>query len=196
MPTFTSALPRAFLARNSSLDTDLALAALEINAAASTVTYAFSLRVSPADVSAANAIGQARTALAVARGRNDGTYRRGAQDERIDTDGALAELVLFAILDSSEAVCAPLVAFRPGQGADIQLAGLNFDVKSVSRGKALICINEKSHKRGAADAYLIAKIVADDTIDVFLVSRAGVDGWPVKAGFSPYRAVPVPGGRV
>lgn len=184
--------PRAFLARKSSLDTDLALTALESSVNAESITYAFSLHLTPDDWLAATSIGQARTALAVARGRNDGEYRRGAQDARIDTDGALAELALFAILDRSEAICAPLVSYRPEQGADIQHAGLTFDVKSVSQGRAFVCINEKSHQRGAANAYLIAKIASDEAIDVFVVSRAAVDRWTCRQGFSPYRSASVP----
>lgn len=183
---------RAFLARKSSLDTDLALTALESSVTAESITYAFSLHLTPADWLAATAIGQARTALAVARGRNDGEYRRGVQDARIDTDGALAELALFAILDRSEAICAPLVAFRPDRGADIQHAGLTFDVKSVSRGRGLVCINEKSHQRGAANAYLVAKIASDEVLDVYTVSRGAVDQWPCRQGFSPYRSAYVP----
>lgn len=189
MPTLA---PRAFLARKSALDTDLALAALESSVSAESITYAFSVHLTPDDRLAATAIGQARTALAVARGRNDDEYRRGSQDARIDTDGALAELALFAILDRSEATCAPLVSYRPEQGGDIQHAGLTFDVKSVSRGRSLVCINEKSHQRGAADVYLVAKIASDEVLDVYTVSRGAVDQWPCRQGFSPYRSASVP----
>lgn len=77
------------------------------------MAYLFSVAVTPADWNAAHSVGAARSAIATARGRNSGTYRPGADDERIDTEGALAELAIFGVLDRVADYCAPLVEHKP-----------------------------------------------------------------------------------
>jgi hypothetical protein len=183
---------RFFLERNSLLDTDIALVALEASVDAERITYQFSLHVTREDHDAAHAVGLARTALAKSRGRNSAAYRRGSDDERIDAEGALAELALFAMLDRSDARIAPLVDYRPAPTADIEFEGLTFDVKSVSKTRRNVALNARAHKVRPVSAYVLARIVEDDVIDVFSVAHSAVDAWELRPGASPFYLAPLP----
>ncbi|MNU44079.1 hypothetical protein D3C71_328850 [compost metagenome] len=192
MPTYATSSDRAFLERNSRLDADLALAALESGIEADDITYAFSVAVTPDDWAAAHAVGLARTALAKTRGRYSSAYRRGADDERIDTEGAIAEIALYAVLDRSEALTAPLVTYRPEPAADLEFEGYSFDVKSVSQSKTRVCINARAHNSRPVSAYVLARITSERVIDVYVVGHAAVDRWRLAQGHSPYYTSPMP----
>lgn len=195
MPDFHTFRERWFFERNERLDADLALCALECSVENDDIRYAFSVRVTDDDWTAAAAVGAARNALAKTRGRTSAAYRRGADDERVDMEGALAEIALYAVLDRSEALTAPLVTYRPEPAADIEYQGLTFDVKSVGASKNRVCINDRAHKTRPVSAYVLARIAERDRIDVYVVGHAAVSSWRlVSTGASPYRTAPMPCG--
>lgn len=60
---------------------------------------------------------------------------RGVDDERMDAEGALAELEPFAMLHRSDACIAPLAEYRPAPTAKNEVKGLTFDFKSVTKSR-------------------------------------------------------------
>jgi hypothetical protein len=156
------------------------------------MTYAFSLAIEPLAWEAAHAVGLGRTLIKKLRGRQ-AWEGRGEHDERIDTEGALAEILLSQLLDKAGATLAPLVAHKPDfLGVDILLAGKRLDVKSIGQGRASCNINAKQHAAKYADAYLLVRLTRSDVADVFVVSQAGVSSWDHR---TEYNRVPMEPGR-
>lgn len=196
--TTTSSTSRAFVSRNDKTDAAQAAALIHklhsaSTPAASGLAYAFSIAIESADWNAAHATGAARTAIAKARGRSSGIYRRGDADERIDTEGALAELALYSALGPVADYCAPLVEYKPSRtGLDLGLGGEHYDIKSMSQSAKLCCINQAQHFAKKPRGYICARIVSERIIDVYYVPASVVDGWKVFAGFTPYFADRLP----
>lgn len=141
-------------------------------------TYAFSVAIDPGHRSAAHACGLARTLIKKVRGRK-AHEERGDDDERIDTEGALAEILMALVLEKAPDVqVAPLVAHKPDAGGvDITLAGQKLDVKSVGQARVFVNINQAQHTDKAAAAYVMVHLVRDDVADVYVVSCEHVAGW-------------------
>lgn len=126
---------------------------------------------------AAHACGTSRTLIKKIRGRKD-YEARGADDERIDTEGALAEIVMALLLEKAGAEIAPLVAHKPDSGGvDITLDGKKIDVKSIGQGRLFVNINCRSHVDKPADAYVLVHLVRADVADVYCIAAKGVENW-------------------
>ena len=83
---------RTFLSRNDKIDAVLAASSLETAGASGTgFGYIASFNIVAVDWDAAHAVGVARATIAKASKLNSSKHRRGDQDERIDTEGALGE---------------------------------------------------------------------------------------------------------
>lgn len=184
---------RIFFARNDKVDAAVAAEALNKTADQEGVQYLGSVKVVPADWNAAHAVGLARTAIALARSRNSSKHRRGADDERIDTEGAMGELLAASLFGPAGAKVAPLVEWKPTAGSiDLGLAGSSYDVKAVSQSKRRVCINRASHLLRKPRAYVLVHLVADCVADFYVVSGAEVDAWQVFKGYDPYFAGQLP----
>ena len=126
---------------------------------------------------AAHACGTSRTLIKKIRGRKD-YEARGADDERIDTEGALAEIVMALLLEKANADIAPLVAHKPDSGGvDITLDGKKLDVKSIGQGRLYVNINCRAHIDKPADAYVLVHLVRADVADIYCVAAKAVEGW-------------------
>lgn len=201
MSTTTTATERNLLARNNKADATKAMALITAAAALGAgqgIRYMFSAAITDEDWDAAHAVGVARKAIAIARGRTTTQYRR-PDDERIDKEGAMGELIAFDVLGRVADYCAPLVEYRPSRsGLDIGLAGQHFDVKSVSQTSYSCNINRAQHFEKNPLGYILVRIVSDRLVDVYFVSAEDVAGWKVRAGYTPYfaggmpRAIPLP----
>lgn len=186
---------RVFLARNDKLDADIAAALLkgEGQGKSGPLAYLFSVAITAEDWNAAHAVGAARTAIAKARGRTSGTYRRGADDERIDTEGALGELAMFEVFGRAADYCAPLVEYKPNrQGLDLGVHGEHYDVKSISQSKSRCCINRAQHFEKRPKGYICVRIVSERILDVYYVSAEDVGAWKLFSGYTPYFAANLP----
>lgn len=186
---------RVFFARNDKVDAAVAAEALNKTADQEGVNYLGSVKVTDADWHAAHAVGMARTAIALARGRTQAKYRRGAaEDQRIDTEGALGELLAASLLGKAEeVVIAPLVEWRPSADSiDLQVTGSSYDVKAVSASKRRVCINRASHILRRPRAYVLVHLVAECVADLYLVAGSTVDTWQVFKGYDPYFAGQLP----
>lgn len=97
-------------------------------------TYAFSLVIESLHWDVGHACGLSRTLIKKLRGCN-AWENRGADDERIDAEGALAEVLVAMLLDKAPNITiAPLVAHMPDAGGvDITIDGKRLDVKSIGR---------------------------------------------------------------
>jgi len=138
-------------------------------------TYAFSIIIGGLAWEAAHACGLSRTLIKKLRGRKE-HEGRGDDDERIDTEGALAEILLAHVLDKAPDVSiAPLVGHKPDSGGvDITLQGHRLDVKSVGQTKTYININEWQHVGKAAAVYVLCHFASPEVADVYVVSAASV----------------------
>ena len=193
--TSSEATGRLFLARNDKLDADIAAALLkgEGQGKSGPLAYLFSVAITAEDWNAAHAVGAARTAIAKARGRTSGQYRRGADDERIDTEGALAELASFEVFGRAADYCAPLVEYKPNrQGLDLGVGGEHYDVKSISQSKSRCCINRAQHFEKRPRGYICVRIVSERILDVYYVAATDVEAWRVFTGYTPYFAANLP----
>lgn len=164
---------------NAAHKADSERAATLVNDAASEngIKYVFSMPVLPAHWEIAHATGLARTLIKKLRGRLEGEDR-GDDDERIDTEGCLAELLVSLALERSGAEIAPLVAHKPdSSGLDVKSGGKRLDVKSISQARDCICINHQTHTRKKPDAYILVHLIRADTADVYVVSSAAVSSW-------------------
>lgn len=143
----------------------------------SCLAYAFSLAIEPRHWDAAHACSLSRTLIKKIRGRQD-FEARGADDERIDTEGAIAEILMALLLEKAGALIAPLVAHKPDSGGvDITLDNKRLDVKSIGKGLELCNINSRQHVDKAIDTYVLVQLTRADVADVFVVSHAGVTSW-------------------
>lgn len=169
--------PRNFVDTNNKKEASAAAQNAVGLTAAPGIHYAFSLPITPELWDAAHMVGQARLHIKKIRGRAD-HEARGADDERIDTEGALAEILAGFVFDHVGAEIAPLVAIKPdSEGLDITHGDMSLDAKSVGQGRDSICINQHAHNRKAADAYLLVHLVRDDVADVYVASHATVSSW-------------------
>lgn len=135
------------------------------------ITYAFSVVIDPRMRDSAHACELCRTLIKKLRGRK-AFEDRGAEDERIDTEGALAELLMAMLLERAGVEIAPLVAHKPDSGGvDVMIDGKRLDVKSVGQTKRLVNINCRQHTAKAAEAYVLVRLTRSDVADVFVVSR-------------------------
>jgi len=157
------------------------------------IEYMTSVEMTPADWHAAHAVGMARTAIALARGRTSSQHRRGADDERIDTEGAMGELLAASLFGPAGATIAPLVEWRPtADSVDMKVEDAEYDVKSVSMSKRRVCINRASHVNRKPKAYVLVHLASECVADIYVVAGQAVDGWKMFAGFSPYFASDMP----
>lgn len=165
--------PRQFLAFGDKKDA-LAAAAL-LTAEQPGITYAFSVAVDSRHWDAAHAVGLSRTLIKKLRGQKAWESRGAAEDERIDTEGSLAEILIAMVLEKAGAKVSPLVAHKPDSGGlDVEIGGKALDVKSVGQGKTLININEWTHDRKPAHAYMLVKFARADVADVYVVNYGAV----------------------
>lgn len=146
-------------------------------------TYAFSLRIAPVDLEAAEAIGKARQVLAEAGGFRDGGNRESGQ--RAHTIGALGELLLGRLLAKAGVEFTPLVAAAPRAEPDFVLAK-SFDIKTVKRGSNRVAINYAAHRKEKAAAYAIVIHRDEETADVYVISASAVSAWPTATARSTY----------
>jgi hypothetical protein len=184
--------------------------AAAITAAISTGTgfvYIGSTTVTPSDNTVAQAVGAARTAIAKANNLNSTRFRRGTEDERIDTEGALGEWLVANLLEGSGAdlAVAAFVAHKAPKGeVDLVLAGSRIDVKTIGAAAGRNCnINYTQHAAKAPDAYLVVHVASarkvSETeyvplmVDLFVVNASELtvakeDGglWELRTGFSKY----------
>lgn len=189
----TTSSSRVFFARNDKIDSAKAIEALKMLSNTETIQYLASVEVNAADWHAAHAVGAARTAIALARGRNSSKHRRGADDERIDTEGAMGELLAASVFGPAGAVVAPLVEWKPtADSVDLGVDENPYDVKAVSQTKRRVCINRRSHVTRRPRAYVLVHLVADCIADMYVVSGQAVDAWRVFTGFDPYFAADMP----
>lgn len=183
---------RVFFARNDKVDSAIAIEALKMASTAQAIEYLASVEVTPADWHAAHAVGAARTAIALARGRTSSKHRR-PDDERIDTEGAMGELLAASVFGPAGAVVAPLVEWRPTRDSvDLDVDESPYDVKAVSQSKRRVCINRASHVARRPRAYVLVHLVADCVADFYVVSGQAVDAWKVFKGYDPYFAADMP----
>jgi hypothetical protein len=188
----TTSSSRVFFARNDKLDSAKAIEALKMSSTAETIEYLASVKVTPADWHAAHAVGAARTAIALARGRTSSKHRR-PDDERIDTEGAMGELLAASVFGPAGAIVAPLVEWKPtAESVDLDVDESPYDVKAVSQTKRRVCINRRSHVTRHPRAYVLVHLVADCVADFYVVSGQAVDAWKVFTGFDPYFAAEMP----
>lgn len=188
----TTSSSRVFFARNDKMDSAKAIEALKMSSTAETIEYLASVQVNPADWHAAHAVGAARTAIALARGRTSSKHRR-PDDERIDTEGAMGELLAASVFGPAGAIVAPLVEWRPtAESVDLDVDESPYDVKAVSQTKRRVCINRRSHVTRRPRAYVLVHLVADCMADFYVVSGQAVDAWKVFTGFDPYFAADMP----
>lgn len=164
--------PRTFLAIGAQFDADLA--SVQLAEPTAGITYAFSLLVLPQHWDIAHACGLSRTLIKKLRGRK-AFEDRGTEDERIDTEGALAEILMAMLLEKAGAQIAPLVAHKPDSGGvDVVLDGRRLDVKSIGQAKTLVNINCRQHAEKFAEAYVLVRFTRADVADVFVVSHDAV----------------------
>jgi hypothetical protein len=138
-------------------------------------SYACSVVIEDAHWNAAHAVGLSRTLLKKIRGQEE--HERREEETRIDTEGALAEILVAFLLEKSGATIAPLVAYKPDRGVDIVLADKKLDVKSVGQAKAYCNINTSAHTSKAPAAYIVVRFTRSDTADIFVVNAEGVSSW-------------------
>lgn len=174
------------------------LAALEIDLAqyATRPEFITAVKLTPDLWKLAEQVGGARNQLALLRGLTGQAYRRGAQDTRLDVEGALGDIVLSALVAPAGWQLTPLVEFtsKPDECDAYTPDGLRVDAKTVTATKPDWCnINEKSHQEKAADVYVVVRIRSETLADVYAVPRAFVNGFKVKEGTNgaPYRSIPL-----
>lgn len=144
-------------------------------------TYAFSVAVEAMHWDAAHACGLSRTLIKKLRGRN-AWENRGPDDERIDTEGALAEILVAFLVDKTpNTTIAPLVAHKPDSGGvDIVIDGKKLDVKSIGQGKTSINVNQAQHVVKGAAAYVLVHLARSDVADVYVVNCESVSSWKLN----------------
>lgn len=185
------------------------LAATEQVSSAKGFVYLSSVCVTPEHWAIGHAIGQARMLIKKFRGRKE-HENRGDQDERIDTEGALAEFLACSMLQplGRLVTASPLVAYRPdSQGIDLKVGDRLIDVKSVGQGKDCAFINAEAHARKLPAGYLLCHFARADIADFYLVAHDEVSRWvyvdklrgqtiPVERHFYrcrlPYKPLPQP----
>lgn len=190
MASTSSLKQRVFLARNDKIDSALAATALaDAMSAGSGFEYIASLEIRPDDWDVAHAVGVARTTIAKAGKLNSSKFRRGDQDERIDTEGAMGEWLTAGLLHRAGADAAALVAFKAPKGeVDLILEGKRVDVKTMGQTSGRQCnINREQHFTKTPDGYLVVHIVRADVADLYLVRAKEVEeSWQLRSGWSPY----------
>ena len=165
--------PRTFLAAGDKKDS-LKAASL-LTAEQTGITYAFSVAIDSRHWDAAHACGLSRTLIKKLRGQRAFESRGATEDERIDTEGALAEILIAMVLEKAGAKVSPLVAHKPDSGGlDVEIEGKQIDVKSVGQGRTLININQRTHERKPAHGYVLVRFVRADVADVYVVGYAAV----------------------
>jgi len=141
------------------------------------IRYVCSVAVDSRHWDIAHACGLSRTLIKKLRGRQ-AFEARGADDERIDTEGALAEVLAALLLEKAGALIAPLVAHKPDSGGvDITLADIKIDVKSIGQGRQFVNINCQQHVTKAPGTYMLVHFTRADVADVYAVSAQGVGAW-------------------
>lgn len=192
---FAGRQSRVFAGVGSAIEASFNLVEVLALCASERMRYAWSVRIDDRDWSIAHAVGQSRTLIALARGQCHPGVRRGADDARVDAEGALAEwAVAKAIGDATELErYSALVAHKAEKDVDAVAAGKRLDVKSVGQFKTQCYINRAQHESKRPDAYLIAHIARSDVVDVYVVSAAAVSTWPIYRGYSPCHHARMPG---
>lgn len=175
----TTKMARKFLAPG--YKQDALAAATAVVQQPSTPTYAFSMAIEPLAWEVGHACGLSRTLIKKLRGRK-AHEERGTDDERIDTEGALAEVLIAMLLDKAPSVTiAPLVAHKPDTGGvDITVDGKRLDVKSIGQAKVFINVNEPQHRDKAAAAYVLVHFARADIADVYVVGCETVATWKLN----------------
>lgn len=169
---------RQFLALNSKNDASKAAAAIT-TANNDAIKYVASVEIASRQLQAAEAVGVARMLIKKARGQA-AHESRGEDDVRIDTEGALAELLVANLLSPAGARMSPLVAFKPDTvGVDLQLGGKSFDVKSIPAKYWSIAINMRTHEFKESDGYVLVHLVSSTVADIYYVPYAAVERWPL-----------------
>lgn len=155
--------------------------------------YLCSANITPQMWDAAHAIGLARTLIKKLRGQK-AHENRGEDDERIDTEGALAELIAAtAVAEKIGATVAPLVAHKPSGDTDITWRENKLDVKCAGQGRICACINVQAHSRKVPRVYIIVHLVRADIADIYAVPGAHVpQAWRYV---STMRGAALPPGR-
>jgi hypothetical protein len=189
---------RVFLARNDQIDAMLAAASLEsaVNEGEG-FQYIASVAIRPQDWDVAHAIGLARTSIAKANSLNSSKFRRGENDERIDTEGALGEWLVATLLAKSgaEMDVAAFVEYKAPKGeVDLVLAGQRIDVKTIGQAGGRNCnINREQHFAKKPAAYLVVHLVSGLVADLYVVRAAELEvakenggRWQLRQGWSPY----------
>lgn len=171
-------LGRQFFALNSNTAANKVAAAIT-NANSDAINYIASVEIASRQLEAAEAVGMARMLIKKARGQA-AHESRGEDDVRIDTEGALAELLVANLLSPVGARMSPLVAFKPDTvGVDLVLGGKSFDVKSVPAKYSNVAINAQTHDFKRSDGYVLVHIVCSTVADIYYVPYAAVAGWPL-----------------
>ncbi len=155
-----------------------ALAVAErVKNASNEIGYICSVVLDDALWAVAHNCGQSRTQIKQYRGRR--AYEgRGADDARIDAEGALAELVAGFVLEKAGATLSPLVAHKPDAGGvDVMLGDKRIDVKSIGQGRVYVNVNCKAHVEKPADRYMLVHLVRADIADIYVVDARAVEGW-------------------
>lgn len=167
---------RVFLSLSGRLDSQLAAAEI-LKPTPSGPRYAFSVAISPAHWDVAHAVGLSRTLIKKLRGRK-AHEDRGAADERIDTEGALGEVLAALLLEKAGVKCAPLVAHKPdSSGIDLQLEGQALDVKTVTQARTGVNINQRAHLDKLPAFYLVVRFARGDVADFYAVEAPLVSSW-------------------
>lgn len=134
------------------------------------LTYCFSIAIDERHWNAAHALGSFRYGLKVILGRKS-WEDRGADNLRIDTEGALAEILLgLAFGTNKEVELTALADHRPVRDVDAKLRGKRVEVKSVGQERTLLNINCDQHKHKAPDLVVAVHFSRADVADVWVVN--------------------------